>query len=943
MRYRRHLSFLLLGTFLSAVAAQDFQKDIQPLLTTYCLDCHDAETQKGELDLERFGSLDAIAKDASVWEHVQLQVADGEMPPKKKPQFSPEEKARFTTWLASTLNGIALASAGDPGPVVLRRLSNHEYRYSIRDLTGIDSLDPGREFPIDGAAGEGFTNVGAALVMSPGLLTKYLDAAKAVAKHAVLLPDGIGFSASHSRADWTQERLDAIRALYDRYTVPGGETAQNLQGVRFSTVDGGVIPLERYLEALRGGARNGLSPKYLEMLATRPKMALLPELDAQQIKAWRQALWRFAKVGQIGSRDGAKAWQLPVDPLARTQEIRLKIPASETHATLYLASGGNAQVAWRDATLKIPGRDPIPIHKVAAMGEEMLALQARELARSADYLESKPGLNPRLLKVWQTFLGRSAQSREPTGHLQGQKHKVGGYDAVKGWGGDLPILLVNQADGDLSFSTLTVPGRGVTVHPTPEEDISVVWRSPISGALKIDGLVADGDNSCGNGVEWSLTHIAADGKQLLCSDHYSKGGRSAIGPLEARVQQGDLLRLNISAHQRDHTCDTSQIALSIANDQRRWDLASEIVDRIHVGNPMPDSFGNAKVWHFCKSPAESAQISAISAESMLGKWRAGNVDAGAVQAAILEPKTDADRAIRDSILGWPVWFELGDASDAAESADIPTELRIPASLLQKGAEFAARVEIHSDAKTGWAQATAALSKPDLTALHPGQTILVHDESPDRARFLAEFAAFREYFPAALCYRKIVPVDEVVTLTLRYREDHQLTRLMLNDAEAAILDRLWDEMSVISRQPLQQLDAFLQLWQYATQDSDPSNIEPMRAGITQAAEDFKKRLVDMEPLHLAAVLGFAESAWRQPLSEAELDGLRDLYRQLRAQELPHDPAIRQLLTRVLVAPAFLYRGETAAPGAEAAPVSDWELATRLSYFLWSSAPDAELRQ
>ena len=43
---------------------------------------------------------------------------------------------------------------GDPGPVVLRRLSNAEYNYTISDLTGLD-LDPTREFPIDGAAGEG--------------------------------------------------------------------------------------------------------------------------------------------------------------------------------------------------------------------------------------------------------------------------------------------------------------------------------------------------------------------------------------------------------------------------------------------------------------------------------------------------------------------------------------------------------------------------------------------------------------------------------------------------------------------------------------------------------------------------------------------------------------------------------------------------------------------
>ena len=46
--------------------------------------------------------------------------------------------------------------------------------------------------------------------------------------------------------------------------------------------------------------------------------------------------------------------------------------------------------------------------------------------------------------------------------------------------------------------------------------------------------------------------------------------------------------------------------------------------------------------------------------------------------------------------------------------------------------------------------------------------------------------------------------------------------------------------------------------------------------------------------------------------------------------------------MLVSPAFLYRLEKPAPAEKAAPVGDWELASRLSYFLWSSLPDAELR-
>ena len=115
---------------------------------------------------------------------------------------------------ASSSTAEARSRAGDPGPVVLRRLSNAEYTYTLRDLTGVPSLDPAREFPVDGAAGEGFTNAGNALVMSPTLVTKYLDAAKEVAGHAVLLPDGFRFSPHTTRADWTNDTLARIREFY---------------------------------------------------------------------------------------------------------------------------------------------------------------------------------------------------------------------------------------------------------------------------------------------------------------------------------------------------------------------------------------------------------------------------------------------------------------------------------------------------------------------------------------------------------------------------------------------------------------------------------------------------------------------------------------------------------------------------------------------------------
>src|SRR5438132_4015419 len=244
----RQVLIFIVASALPSVAA-DFEREIRPLLKQYCLGCHSTEKHKGDLDLERFTSLSEVMKHPKVWQGVVEQISLAEMPPKEKPQPAAAERDRLLGWANAVLGDIALARAGDPGPLVLPRLSNAEYTYTIPDLTGVESLGPAQAFPADSASGEGFMNVGNSLVMSPALLTKYLDAGKDIASHAVLLPDGVRFSPSTSQRDWTEDRLAAIRAFYAQFTEKGAGSSVNLQGIKFDTKDGGVLPLEKYLEA----------------------------------------------------------------------------------------------------------------------------------------------------------------------------------------------------------------------------------------------------------------------------------------------------------------------------------------------------------------------------------------------------------------------------------------------------------------------------------------------------------------------------------------------------------------------------------------------------------------------------------------------------------------------------------------------------------------------
>jgi len=90
-------------------------------------------------------------------------------------------------------------------------------------------------------------------------------------------------------------------------------------------------------------------------------------------------------------------------------------------------------------------------------------------------------------------------------------------------------------------------------------------------------------------------------------------------------------------------------------------------------------------------------------------------------------------------------------------------------------------------------------------------------------------------------------------------------------------------------------------------------------------------------------GFAERAWRRPLVKSEVDALIKLVAVAGSQGDTAEAGLRTALRAILLHPAFLYRVELdAAPMSEAShPLSDYEMASRLSYFLWSSMPDQAL--
>lgn len=151
------------------------------MMEQYCIDCHDADVQKGDLDLNSLLQ-DPTAQHADVWERVVKKLSTRQMPPAKKDR--PDETG-YETAVTTLVTALDHEAAAHPNPGrtdTLRRLNRIEYQNAIRDLLSVD-IDAATLLPADEAS-HGFDNVTVG-DLSPVLLDRYIGAAQKIARIAV--------------------------------------------------------------------------------------------------------------------------------------------------------------------------------------------------------------------------------------------------------------------------------------------------------------------------------------------------------------------------------------------------------------------------------------------------------------------------------------------------------------------------------------------------------------------------------------------------------------------------------------------------------------------------------------------------------------------------------------------------------------------------------------
>lgn len=344
-------SLVLLAVSCPGASAEDlFGEKVAPFMKAYCFRCHNQKTAEGLLNLTRYTSSTLIARDFRQWEHVITFLKEEKMPPQEGKQPPPAERAAFLAAIDKLLLIEARKLADDPGASAPRRLSNAEYNYTIRDLTGVD-IRPTASFPVDPASGEGFTNTSEALVMSPNLFKKYYAAGQEVADHVLLTTTGFEF-APHPVVTFSDRQKfheQAILRFYDQHKIDYSTYLAAAWSYRHRPASRRDATIEAWAND------NRLSPKYLSALW----IALQDDAGSDVFPMqWLRKRWKAIPAPADPTQPGMPAEaRRAIESLAgdiRHLSVMLCVP--ETQAII--SNAGNAPIPHIDRRKKTAaGRD----------------------------------------------------------------------------------------------------------------------------------------------------------------------------------------------------------------------------------------------------------------------------------------------------------------------------------------------------------------------------------------------------------------------------------------------------------------------------------------------------------------------------------------------------------------------------------------------------------
>ena len=162
-----------------------FRKDIQPILTRACVQCHGPETQEGNIRIDTLNPDLLHGEDVNWWLEVMAVLSNGEMPPADAAELTNTDRSKVVEWLSLEVQTASTVRRAEQGHSSFRRMTRYEYKYVLQDLLGLP-YDFAKDLPPEASSEDGFQNSSEMLHMSATQFSTYRDLALAALKKATV-------------------------------------------------------------------------------------------------------------------------------------------------------------------------------------------------------------------------------------------------------------------------------------------------------------------------------------------------------------------------------------------------------------------------------------------------------------------------------------------------------------------------------------------------------------------------------------------------------------------------------------------------------------------------------------------------------------------------------------------------------------------------------------
>ncbi|MGL4422283.1 MAG: DUF1553 domain-containing protein, partial [Gemmataceae bacterium] len=139
-----------------------------------------------------------------------------------------------------------------------------------------------------------------------------------------------------------------------------------------------------------------------------------------------------------------------------------------------------------------------------------------------------------------------------------------GNTKLTAWVGaeSLPSLVLNHSEAEQKILTITVPAHGVVLHPGTKSDAAIRYTATAANEYHLKLRLADADNTCGDGIRWSVIHRTPKGLRTIHSAELANGKTATWEKQQLTLGSGECVEVVV--HRRDaYDCDSTAVEWSM--------------------------------------------------------------------------------------------------------------------------------------------------------------------------------------------------------------------------------------------------------------------------------------------------------------------------------------------------------------------------------------------